>query len=108
MDQTIVEVTDGPAVRPGDPVVLLGDQGSERITAQEWAERLDTIPYEVICGFSVRLPREVCRSVVTDASGAGVPAAAPETSLDGDASMSGSTSADDPAPTDEIPVMAPR
>lgn len=57
MDQTIVEVTDGPTVRAGDPVVLLGTQGSESITAQEWADRLDTIPYEVICGFSVRLPR---------------------------------------------------
>lgn len=59
MDQTIVDVTDGPPVRAGDPVVLLGDQGSDRITAQEWADRLDTIPYEVVCGFSVRLPRQV-------------------------------------------------
>lgn len=57
MDQTIVEVTDGPEVSPGDPVVLLGSQGVEEVTAQEWAERLDTIPYEVVCGFSVRLPR---------------------------------------------------
>jgi alanine racemase len=59
MDQTIVEVTGGPDVAPGDPVVLLGEQGGERITAQEWADRLDTIPYEVVCGFSVRLPRRV-------------------------------------------------
>ncbi len=57
MDQMIVEVTDGPDVAPGDPVVLLGSQGSESVTAQEWADRLDTIPYEVVCGFSVRLPR---------------------------------------------------
>jgi alanine racemase len=59
MDQTIVEVTGGPEVHPGDPVVLLGAQGSERLTAQEWADRLDTIPYEVVRGFSVRLPRRV-------------------------------------------------
>ena len=59
MDQTIVEVTGGPEVRPGDPVVLLGEQAGERVTAQEWADRLDTIPYEVVCGFSVRLPRQV-------------------------------------------------
>ena len=58
MDQTIVEVTGGPEVHPGDQVVLLGEQGDERITAQEWADRLDTIPYEVVCGFSVRLPRQ--------------------------------------------------
>jgi alanine racemase len=59
MDQTIVEVTGGPEVRPGDPVVLLGEQAGECVTAQEWADRLDTIPYEVVCGFSVRLPRQV-------------------------------------------------
>ena len=52
MDQLIVEVTDGPPVRPGDPVVLLGVQGDEQIDAQEWADRLDTIAYEVVCGFS--------------------------------------------------------
>jgi alanine racemase len=59
MDQTIVDVTGGPEVRVGDAVVLLGDQGAESISAQEWADRLDTIPYEVVCGFSVRLPRQV-------------------------------------------------
>jgi alanine racemase len=59
MDQTIVEVSGGPDVAPGDPIVLLGAQGSECITAREWADRLDTIPYEVVCGFSVRLPRRV-------------------------------------------------
>ena len=42
---------------PGDPVVLLGSQGGECITAQEWADRLDLIAYEVVCGFSARLPR---------------------------------------------------
>jgi alanine racemase len=57
MDQTIIEVAPGPPVAPGDPVVLLGRQDGQVITAQEWADRLDTIPYEVVCGFSVRLPR---------------------------------------------------
>jgi alanine racemase len=57
MDQTIVEVTEVPDVAPGDEVVLLGSQGDEEITAQEWADRLDTIGYEVVCGFSARLPR---------------------------------------------------
>jgi alanine racemase len=72
MDQTIVEVTGGPEVRPGDPVVLLGAQGDECITAQEWADRLDTIPYEVVCGFSVRLPRQVrSRSLPVDLRAAG-------------------------------------
>jgi alanine racemase len=66
MDQTVVEV--GPAgdpsvvpVQQGDEVVLLGSQtgpgGTDRITASEWAERIGTIPYEVVCGFGARLPR---------------------------------------------------
>lgn len=57
MDQLVVEVTDGPPVRPGDDVVLLGSQGGEEVTAAEWARRLGTIPYEVLTGFGPRLPR---------------------------------------------------
>ena len=57
MDQTIVDVTEEPPVSPGDEVVLLGPQGDEEITAQEWADRLGTIGYEIVCGFSQRLPR---------------------------------------------------
>jgi alanine racemase len=45
------------AVRPGDEAVLLGRQGDERIGAEEWAERLDTISYEIVCGISARVPR---------------------------------------------------
>jgi alanine racemase len=58
MDQTVIEVTGGPAAAPGDEVVLLGSQGEQEVTAQEWADRLGTIPYEVVCGFGPRLPRE--------------------------------------------------
>ena len=57
MDQLIVEVTDGPPVRAGDEVVLIGEQRGERITAAEWAARVDTIAYEIVCGFRLRLPR---------------------------------------------------
>lgn len=58
MDQTVVEVTGGPPVVPGDEVVLLGTQDDQEVTAQEWADRLGTIAYEVVCGFGPRLPRE--------------------------------------------------
>ena len=57
MDQLMVDCGDDP-VAIGDEVVLLGEQGSERIDAWEWAELLDTIAYEVVCGFGPRLPRE--------------------------------------------------
>lgn len=57
MDQLIVDITEGPEVQPGDPVVMIGEQGDEHITAQEWAERVDTIAYEIVCSFGARLPR---------------------------------------------------
>ena len=56
MDQITVDCGDDP-VAVGDEVVLLGDQGTERIAAQEWADRLGTITYEITCGISVRVPR---------------------------------------------------
>lgn len=56
MDQFVVDVGDLPVV-VGDEVVLLGTQGAERITATEWADRLGTIGYEVVCAISDRVPR---------------------------------------------------
>jgi alanine racemase len=58
MDLTMIDVTDvHTPVRAGDEVVLLGSQGSERITAEELADLAQTIPYEILCGFSERVPR---------------------------------------------------
>jgi alanine racemase len=37
--------------------VLVGRQGSEEITAWEWAERVGPIAYEIVCGISARVPR---------------------------------------------------
>ena len=56
MDQLMVACDD--TVHVGDEVVLIGVQGSERITATEWADRLGTISYEIVCGISSRVPRE--------------------------------------------------
>jgi alanine racemase len=57
MDQLMVDVGDLPVER-GDEVVLLGTQDAETITAAEWAARLGTIPYEIVCGIGPRVPRE--------------------------------------------------
>ncbi|MBI5069594.1 MAG: alanine racemase [Deltaproteobacteria bacterium] len=57
MDLVMVDVTDVPGVAPGDEVVLLGAQGSERIGADELARRAGTISYEILCGISRRVPR---------------------------------------------------
>jgi alanine racemase len=59
MDNVTAIVGDGVAV--GDPVVLIGAQGGERVLAEEWARRLDTINYEVTCGISARVPRDYDR-----------------------------------------------
>ena len=57
MDQLLVDCGPGAAVARGDECVLIGRQGDEEITAWEWAERLGTIAYEVVCGLSSRVPR---------------------------------------------------
>ncbi|HOM82344.1 MAG TPA: alanine racemase [Armatimonadota bacterium] len=57
MDQFMIEVTDVPEAQVGDEVVLLGQQGSETITAAEIAGRTETIEHEVLAALASRLPR---------------------------------------------------
>jgi alanine racemase len=57
MDQLVVDCGDDPSVQPGDEVVLLGRQGDEEITADDWAAMAGTISYEVVCGIGPRMPR---------------------------------------------------
>ncbi|HVA42041.1 MAG TPA: alanine racemase [Acidimicrobiales bacterium] len=56
MDQLMVDCGDDP-VQVGDEVVLIGRQGGEAITAEEWADRLGTISYEILCGVGPRVRR---------------------------------------------------
>ena len=49
MDFIMVDVTDIPKVSLGDEVVLMGSQGKEIITAEEIAEKINSISYEVFC-----------------------------------------------------------
>ncbi len=57
MDLTLLDVTDVQGVEEGDAVVLLGVQGGKTISAGHLASVVDTIPYEVICAISPRVPR---------------------------------------------------
>lgn len=57
MDMCMIDVTDVPGAGEGDEVVLIGSQGSERITADDIAAMTGTIAYEVLCGISSRVPR---------------------------------------------------
>ncbi len=56
MDQLMVDCGDDP-VSVGDEVVLIGRQGDRRILADDWAELLDTIGYEIVCGIGPRVQR---------------------------------------------------
>jgi len=73
MDQLMVDcgepVGGDDEVRVGDDVVLIGEQdgpdGPQRIRVEDWAEKLDTIGYEIVCGISKRVPRVPRRSIDT-------------------------------------------
>ena len=57
MDQTMVDVTGIPAAAIGDEVVLIGSQGAQSIDAWDLADLTETIPWEVLCAISARVPR---------------------------------------------------
>ncbi|MGA2123141.1 MAG: alanine racemase [Acidimicrobiales bacterium] len=56
MDQLVVDVGDD-AVGVGDDVVLLGQQGDEHISADEWARWGGTITWEILTNLGARVPR---------------------------------------------------
>jgi alanine racemase len=57
MDQLMVDCGDDD-VRPGDEAVLIGDQGNERVTAEEVGGHMGTIGYEIVTAISERVRRE--------------------------------------------------
>jgi alanine racemase len=52
-----VDVTGIDGVDVGDEVILLGSTDSLSVDAQEHAEIAGTIPYEILCNISKRVPR---------------------------------------------------
>ncbi len=57
MDQMMLNVDCLPDLQPGEIVTLIGTDGDITITADDWANSLDTISWEILCGFKHRLPR---------------------------------------------------
>jgi alanine racemase len=57
MDLSAIDVTHIEDVRIGEEVVLLGEQGDLRLTAEDVAEYLDTNVYEVISTVLAKVPR---------------------------------------------------
>ena len=58
MDLTLLDITGIPGVDVGDEVILLGASGHHAITAWDLATLIGTVPYEVLCGISDRVPRK--------------------------------------------------
>jgi alanine racemase len=57
MDQLMVDCGEDQPT-PGEPVILIGRQGQERITADELAAHMGAISYELLVGIGSRVPRE--------------------------------------------------
>ena len=60
MDLTTVDVTGIPGVEVADEVVLLGANDGLTVDAREHADLANTIPYEILCAISKRVPRRYC------------------------------------------------
>lgn len=61
MDLTTVDVTGIPGIEVADEVILLGSSDGLSVDAREHAELAHTIPYEILCAISKRVPRKYSR-----------------------------------------------
>lgn len=61
MDQFMVDVTEIPDVTEGDPVVLIGTDGRETITAEYLGDLSGRFNYELVCDLGRRIPRVYIR-----------------------------------------------
>ncbi|MEI8345329.1 MAG: alanine racemase C-terminal domain-containing protein, partial [Candidatus Omnitrophota bacterium] len=57
MDQALVDVSRVKGVRRWDVVTLIGKDRSQSVTAQDLADLIQSIPYEVVCSLHSRIPR---------------------------------------------------
>jgi alanine racemase len=57
MDQIMLDVSQIADLQVGEIVTILGEDGTVQMTADDWANELETISWEILCGFKHRLPR---------------------------------------------------
>jgi alanine racemase len=57
MDRMMLDVSQIPDLQVGEIVTILGRDGSEYLSVDDWANELGTISWEIVCGFKHRLPR---------------------------------------------------
>jgi alanine racemase len=86
MDQVVVDLGPDATAREGDRVVLFGDDALGEPTAQDWAQAIDTISYEIVTRIGPRVPRRYVGAAAldvpgltttADAPGAGTPTSGP-------------------------------
>ena len=83
MNQCVVDAGDLP-IEEGDEVVLFGPGDGGEPTAQEWADMLGTLSYDIVTRFTAKIPRSYCgvtevETSAAQADGAALPAGnAPE------------------------------
>jgi alanine racemase len=58
MDQTLIDLTEAPRETAlGQIVTMIGKQGDEEILLSELATHSETIPWELLCSITKRVPR---------------------------------------------------
>ena len=57
MDQMMVDITDSEDIKVGSTMLLLGSEGEKAISPIDWANKCNSIPWEILCSFKNRLPR---------------------------------------------------
>ena len=58
MDQTLIDLTDAPdGIELGQTVTLIGRQEKREILLTELATQAQTIPWELLCSITKRVPR---------------------------------------------------
>jgi alanine racemase len=71
MDQLMLDISTVADLQVGEIVTLLGNDGRQSISADDWAELLGTISWEILCNFKHRLPRITVNHAVFDSSAIG-------------------------------------
>ena len=57
MDQTLVDVSEIPDVKLGDPVTVYSNEVEGGCSVTEAAKHIGTINYELLCAIGTRVPR---------------------------------------------------
>jgi len=69
MDALMVDVTDIPEAQMWDEAVLMGRQGDDQITAQDMAKLKNSVTYDVLTGWRLRLRRKCVNGDAADREG---------------------------------------